>query len=63
MKASIEVSDRKEAELIRAGLADPQTRALVKVIGALSGLTDRAKRRVLEYTRDRLDEQSEAPIE
>ena len=35
MKILIDVANRKEAELIRRGLADPATRALVKVIGAL----------------------------
>lgn len=57
MKATIEVTDRKEAEAIRAGLADPAVRAFVAIMGALSGLpSDRAKRRVLQYVADHFDE-------
>lgn len=41
MKAQIEVKDRKEAKLIRRGLADEETRALVKVMGALAALPSR----------------------
>jgi len=53
MKSTIEVSDRKEAELIRTGLADPATRAVVKIMGALIKLpTDRARTRVLNYAKD-----------
>jgi hypothetical protein len=36
MKTVIEVDDRKESKLIRQGLADPEVRAFVKVMGALS---------------------------
>lgn len=58
MKAAIEVADRKEAELIRAGLSDPATRALVKVMGALKPLeSDRARMRALEFVADHFDEQ------
>lgn len=58
MKSTIEVSDLKEAKLIRAGLSDPATRALVKVMGALRPLeSGRAKRRTLQFVADHLDEQ------
>jgi hypothetical protein len=57
MKATIEVSDRKEADTIRSGLADPAVRAFVIVMGALQNLpTERARRRVLTYVQDYLDE-------
>ena len=57
MKATIDVSDRKEAEAIRAGLADPAVRAFVIVMGALSALpSDRARQRVLGFVRDHFEE-------
>jgi hypothetical protein len=53
MKTHIEVADRKEGELIRRGLNDPQTRALVKVMGALSTLpTRRTQLRVMRFVDD-----------
>jgi hypothetical protein len=53
MKTRIEVANLKEARLIKAGLLDPQTRALVKVVGALAPLeTDRSKVRVLKFVDD-----------
>ena len=59
MKMTIEVTNRREAELIRAGLADAQTRAVVTIVGALSLLpSSRAKARVLEFVSDALDEDS-----
>jgi hypothetical protein len=59
MKANIEVRDRREAEIIRAGLDDPVTRAFVAVMGALSTLpSDRARKRVLEFVADHFDENS-----
>ncbi len=59
MKASIDVADRKEAEQIRRALADPQTRALVKVMGELLRLpSDRARERVLRFVDDHLDEEN-----
>jgi hypothetical protein len=60
MKATIEVENREEADLIRAGLADAEVRALVKVMGALNQLpSKRAKLRSLLYVRDLLDEEQE----
>jgi hypothetical protein len=57
MKATIEVRDKKEAEAIRAGLADPAVRAFVQVMGALSALpSDRARKRVMQFVRDHFEE-------
>ena len=58
MKAKIEVSDRKEAELIKSGLADPATRALVKVMGALRPFEKRAQHRILGFVADKLNEEA-----
>lgn len=60
MKAKIEVENRKEAELIRRGLADPGTRALVKIMGAMSGLTKRQQIRSLRFVGDCFDDQQSA---
>ena len=60
MKASIQVSDKKEAELIRAGLDDAQTRAIVQVMGVLLGLpSNRVRKRVLSFVSDSFDEPNE----
>lgn len=55
MKAKIEVEDRKEAELIRRGLQHAETRALVKVMGAMLPLDDRERRRTMNYIMDKFD--------
>lgn len=47
MKTRIEVSDMKEAKLLKAALADPETRALVKVFGALRPLRNDVERRAV----------------
>jgi hypothetical protein len=53
MKANVEVEDRKEGELIKAGLEDEPTRALVKIMGALSQLDgNRSRLRVINFVRD-----------
>jgi hypothetical protein len=58
MRTSIEVTSRKEAALIRRGLTDAQTRALVKVVGALALLpSDMARVRVLRFVEDYFNEQ------
>ena len=59
MKASIEVTDRREAEAIRTGLEDPTVRAFVIIMGLLLPLPQRSRKRVLEYVTDRLDEEDE----
>lgn len=57
MKTFIEVSDRKEAKLIRLGLNDRQTRTLVKIMGALATLpSDRRRIAALTYVKEYLDE-------
>jgi hypothetical protein len=60
MKTPIEVSDRREGKLIKAGLDDAQTRALVKIQGALAPLTDRGKLRVLRFVEDYFNENDRA---
>jgi hypothetical protein len=61
VKTTIEVADRKEAALIRRGLADPATRALVKVMGALAALpTDRARIRTMRFVEDHFMEEGES---
>lgn len=61
MKVAIEVKDRREGDALRRALDDPKTRALVLVLGALMELpSDRARRRVLQYVTDRLDEEEDA---
>ena len=60
MKATIDVNSREEARLIRAGLADESTRALVKIIGALAPIPgERAKRRVLNFVIDSMQDSGE----
>jgi hypothetical protein len=57
MKTTIDVATRKEGEQIRRGLADPEVRAFVKVMGELLALpSDRARERVLRFVDDHLDE-------
>lgn len=59
MKANIEVKSREEGNALKAGLNDPVLRAMVTTVGVLMSLpTDRARRRVLEYVADRLDEEA-----
>jgi hypothetical protein len=61
MKVSISVTSREEGNMILAGLADPETFALVKIMGVLSALSSRsAKERALRFARDRLWEEDEA---
>jgi hypothetical protein len=60
MKANIDVKDRREADAIKLALEDSAVRAFVVVMGTLKGLpTDRARKRVLQYVHDRLEEESE----
>jgi hypothetical protein len=57
VKITIDVADRKEADAIRRGLADPQVRALVCVTGILAALpSDRARLRVLRVIDDKFNE-------
>ena len=60
MKANIDVKDRREADAIKLALEDSAVRAFVVVMGTLKALpNDRARRRVLQYVHDRLEEESE----
>lgn len=60
MKATIDVESRKEADLIKTALDDPQTRAFVQVVGALLPLSERARARVMQFVSDKLEEDREA---
>lgn len=44
MKASIEVTDRKEADAIRTALMDPAVRAFVVIMGTLAALESDGER-------------------
>jgi hypothetical protein len=59
MKTTIEVKDRKEADLIKTALDDPATRAFVQVVGALLPLSPRAQQRVMNFVSDKLNEERE----
>jgi hypothetical protein len=55
MKATIDVSDRKEADAIRAGLEIEEVRAMVVIVGTLTRLPDdRTRQRVLNFVIDKL---------
>jgi len=49
MKTTIEVSSRAEADNIKRGLANPETRALVIIMGALLPLDHTARARVMQF--------------
>lgn len=58
MTARIDVTNRKEAENIRRGLARPDVRAFVITMGILEALpSDRARERVLRFVVDKFDEE------
>lgn len=51
------VVDQDEADQIRAGLADPEVRAFVRLVGILNALpSNRSRRRVLSFVADGIDE-------
>lgn len=57
MKTAIDVENKREGELIKQALADPETRAYVNIIGAFITLpTDRARQRTLTMVTDKLAE-------
>jgi len=61
MKVSIDVKDKRERDAMRLGLEDPSVRAFVVVMGILKGLpSGRARKRVLTYVQDRLEEDADA---
>lgn len=57
MIAKIEVKDRLEAKMLREGLRDPVTRALVVTVGALKPFSPRERQRMLNFVADKLSEQ------
>lgn len=59
-KLTLKVKDRAEFEAIQRGLSDPVTLATVKVVGYLMPLSDRSKRRTMNFVADTLAEQAEA---
>lgn len=58
MKATIEVDDREEAELIEAGLSDPTLRATVKVVGALLPFSQGMRAAILHLVKTKLEEEN-----
>ena len=52
MKANIDVKSREEADMIRDGLADPEMRATVMMIGALTRLDHEARVRIMRTVSD-----------
>lgn len=54
MKATIDVTNRAEADAIKTALADPVTRKFVIVMGNLLPMNDRDRRRVMSYVQDSL---------
>ena len=61
MHMRIEVTNRKEAEQLRAGLALADIRAFVRVMGTLEQLpSDRARARVLQFIKDHFDDVASA---
>ena len=55
MKTTVEVESKAEGEMIKLGLAEPESRALVKVMGALAPLPTRVrKQRVIKFITDML---------
>ena len=55
MKTAIDVTNRAEGDLIRAGLANPVIRATTQVLGALSALPDATRVQVLSFVEAQLE--------
>ena len=63
MKATIEVKDRREANLVKSGMEDETTKAIVLITGALRQLpSDRARARVMRYVQDCIEEERIAAL-
>ena len=61
MKASIEVSSRREGDNIKAALEDEMVRAFVTVFGVLLRLpSDKARARVMQHVTERLSDVASA---
>ena len=58
MKVAITVKDRDQAKAVQTAMADPSTRAFVIMVGSLLPLGPRARKRVLEFVADRIDEEN-----
>jgi O-methyltransferase involved in polyketide biosynthesis len=54
MNVSIPVKDKKEGEVIRRGLEDPEVRAMVVISGVMADLPQDAQARVLRFVQDRV---------
>jgi hypothetical protein len=63
MKTTIDVQDRREGDLIKQALADPETRAFVNVMGAMQKIPLQRRRRVLAFVADQLEAQDPAKTE
>lgn len=62
MKTTIEVTDRREADVIKTALDDPITRAFVVIVGTLLPLDERERRRVINFVTDNLDIDPSLPL-
>lgn len=61
MKTTVEVTSKREGELVRQALADPETRVIVNVLGALLTLPNlRQRLRVMTFVSDRLAQDDDA---
>jgi hypothetical protein len=58
MKVKIDVDNKQQGEIIAAALQDETMRAFVLVSGALKPLSERGRRRVLEFVRDIFEERA-----
>jgi hypothetical protein len=58
MKVKIDVDNKQQGEIIAAALQDETMRAFVLVTGALKPLSERGRRRVLEFVRDVFEERA-----
>lgn len=64
MKATIDVSSRKEGEQLRKGLEDPSVRAFVQIIAALRELpNDRVRVRVLRFVGEAFEDQAQVRLD
>ena len=62
MKATVEVKNRQEANAVKRAMTDPVTRAWSDgKSSSVPATMMKARRRVLSYVKDRLDEQAQTP--
>lgn len=55
MKTAIDVENKREGDLVRQALADPDVRAYVNIMGALLGLDRERAKRVLAMVNNQLE--------